>query len=76
MLHIAAIENPKQCGPKDKHEQFKTFSFDYSYWSLSDVSTAINMYLYRYIKYMYGVVNCDIRYFPGGLINVLTELLK
>ncbi|XP_052270651.1 kinesin-like protein unc-104 isoform X2 [Dreissena polymorpha] len=27
------IENPKPCGPKDSKEQYKNFSFDYSYWS-------------------------------------------
>ncbi|XP_052820587.1 kinesin-like protein unc-104 isoform X2 [Mya arenaria] len=32
------IENPKTCGPKDKHEQFKNFSFDYSYWSHTDAN--------------------------------------
>lgn len=31
------IENTKACGPKESKEQYKSFTFDYSYWSHTTV---------------------------------------
>ena len=38
-FHFAAIQNTKALGPKESKEQYKSFNFDYSYWSHTTVST-------------------------------------